>query len=174
MKNQQILRQLGQTDRDKEKRLREAREEVKEIKRAIFEEKELTEVERELPEHDALITKHHLRHARRVQDTGRRMGATVDRLPIHKGEKAYHQKDHRVPKKLEFEGPLDKLIEKYGPAEADEYFSLGQHQKYQKKVNRETGGIEYWNINDGEREYPPQTVAEQLKHKIRQALREPK
>ncbi len=172
MGNKQVLRRINQGLSNQEHRQEQAREEVRDIKESILSEQKRNEIEVELPEHDALITRHHLRHARRVQSAGRRLGETVDRLPIHSGSTPYHQRGHRVPKSTEFEAQLLTLIEKYGVEEADEHFSLGQHTKYEKKINSRTGMLEYWNVNTGEREYPVEAPAEKLKHLINQSLRE--
>jgi len=169
MATKNVLRKLNQSQADREKRREEAREEVKQIKESVFRDLDEASAERDLPEHDALVTKHHLRHARRVQSAGRRLGETVDRLPIHQGE--YHQKGHRDPKKVEFEAPLLALVAKYGPDTAGEHFSLGQHQKYERVVKPE-GSVEYWNVLTGQREYPEETVIEAFKHRVQQLLRE--
>lgn len=172
MANKQVLRRINQSLSDQERRQEQAREDVRVIKRSILEDKEQNAIEIELPEHDALLTRHHFRHARRIQSAGRRLGETVDRLPIHTGDKPYHQKSHRVPKSTEFEGQLLTLVEKYGVEEASEHFSLGQWTKYEKRSNTKTSETEYWNIKTGEREYPVTTPIEKLKHRINHSLRE--
>jgi len=171
MRARTVLRQRAQDVSDQEKRRNEARKEIQGIKKSVLNDKARTAFEDELPEHDALITKHHLRHARRVTSAGRRLGATIDRLPIHHGSRPYRQKDARRPRSVEFEGTLLVLIERHGLQEIINHFSMGQHQKYELIVDDGTGlVVGVWNSRVQEREYPPLTVAEKLSYLIHHAM----
>jgi len=119
----------------------------------------------DVPEEEDLITKRHLRAARGVMSAGARLGATIDRLPIHKGDKPYHQKGYRRPKAIAFEATLPKLIETYGPFEAFDHMSNGQLVKYELKVIGNK--IEVWNTVTGDREYPEASLLDTLREKIR-------
>jgi len=172
MSTRDILRIHGQDERDKEARKAVAVREYKELKASIIREYKQTEIEKELPELDGLVTKQHLRHARRIMSSGRRIGPTVDRLPIHTGSKTYHQANYRAPKDFEFEGPILALVEKYGPTDAAMHFSFGQIRKYNQQVNPKTEVIEFWNVITGEREYPVMSLAEKLVFRIAHETRE--
>ncbi|KKW10426.1 MAG: hypothetical protein UY48_C0038G0026 [Candidatus Gottesmanbacteria bacterium GW2011_GWB1_49_7] len=116
------------------------------------------EIIRELPEEAALLTKRHLRAARSVKSAGDRLGATIDRLPIHAGQ--HHQRGYRHPRIIEFEGPLVALVEKYGPSEAFEHMSQGQLTKYQLADHK--GSFEIRNVRTGEVEWPKPSPARRL------------
>ena len=169
MNNKQLLRSLAQSSSDKIRRQEAARKEVSEIKQSVLRHEQQTAAERELPELEGLITKQHLRHARRVMSDGKHRGATIDRLPIYQGNGQYHQKDHRDPKSTEFEAPLAALIVRYGAERVVEHFSLGQHMKYQLRLTV-NGATEIWNIGSGKREYPAETAVSRLMFMINASL----
>ena len=88
---------------------------------------------------------------RRQQELASRLGPAAERLPIlTPEEQAERAKGKPKRKKLEFEGPIEKLIEKYGdPEEVFKHLSLGQHMKYELKDGKifEKGKL----IFDGEK-----------------------
>ncbi len=69
------------------------------------------------------------------------MGPAAERLPIiSKEEQEQRQKDRPKRRKIEFEGPIEKLIEKYkDPREVFKHLSIGQLMKYE--LDEETGCI---------------------------------
>jgi hypothetical protein len=90
---------------------------------------------------------------RRQQEYASRLGPAAERLPIiSKEESARRDRDRPKKKTYEFEGPIDKLLEKYEtPKEAFNHMSMGQLMKYE--LDEETGCI-YENgklIFDGEK-----------------------
>jgi hypothetical protein len=67
-------------------------------------------------------------HYRRKQEFASRLGPASERLPI------------RTKEQISFEGPIEKLIEKYkDPKEVFVHLSIGQLMKYE--LNEETGCI---------------------------------
>lgn len=169
--SKQILRTINQDQVSQINRREAAKKEYRELKQSIISDSRRNEVEKELPELDGLVTKSHLRHARRVVAEGKALGETIDRLPIHQGKTPYHQKGHRVPRSTEFEAQLLELIKRYGPEKAADHFSLGQHTKYEQR-SKSDGSIEFWNVNNGEREFPVFTVAERLVYGLRESLKD--
>lgn len=90
---------------------------------------------------------------RRQQEYASRLGPATERLPIiTKEESARRERDRPQRKTYEFEGPIEKLIEKYkSPKEAFNHMSLGQLMKYELD---ETSGCIYEKgklIFDGEK-----------------------
>ena len=114
-----ILRKAGRDDL-KEKEQKKFREKADEVA-ALYEGEEKTELE-----------KRHDRY-RKQQEYASRLGPGVDRLPIiSKEEQARREKSRPTRKRIEFEGPIEKLIEKYkDPKEVFEHLSLGQLMKYE-------------------------------------------
>lgn len=90
-------------------------------------------------------------HFRRQQEFASRLGPAAERLPVMTSEeKERREKAKRNAKQHQFEGPLEKLIEKYrDPEEVFKHLSLGQLVKYELKEGKiyEKGKLIY----DGER-----------------------
>ena len=86
------------------------------------------------------LEKRHDRY-RRQQEYASRLGPAAERLPIiSKEEREQRQKDRPKRRKIEFEGPIEKLIEKYkDPKEVFNHLSIGQLMKYE--LDEETGCI---------------------------------
>ena len=84
-----------------------------------------------------------LRHDRyrRKQEFASRLGPASERLPILSQEEVTRQQKGRVQRrKIAFEGPIEKLIEKYqDPKEVFNHLSIGQLMKYH--LDEETGCI---------------------------------
>ena len=80
-------------------------------------------------------------HYRRKQEFASRLGPTSERLPIRtKEEIEAMKKDRPQRRQISFEGPIEKLIEKYkDPKIVFEHLSIGQLMKYE--LNEETGCI---------------------------------
>jgi hypothetical protein len=90
---------------------------------------------------------------RRQQEYASRLGPAAERLPIiSREESARRERDRPKKKSYEFEGPIEKLIEKYDTLkEAFDHMSMGQLMKYELD---EAAGCVYENgklIFDGER-----------------------
>ena len=85
---------------------------------------------------DELLTDSEKRHEqyRRRQAMGGKFPPAAERLPIMTSEER-EQRDRNRPKwhATSFEGPIEKLIEKYGPdlIEVQRHLSLGQSMKYE-------------------------------------------
>lgn len=132
----EFLRKMGETtavDRDREAWRRRAEEVASDL------EGDKTEVEKK---HD---------HFRRQQEFASRLGPASERLPVISAEE-HERRDKAKPlnKKMEFEGPIEKLIGKYrDPAEVFKHLSLGQLMKYELKEGKiyEKGKLLY----DGEK-----------------------
>ena len=96
-----------------------------------------------LAEDDEDLTPSELRHDRyrRKQEFASRLGPTSERLPIMSAEEiAQKQKDRPKRREIKFEGPSEKLIEKYkDPKEVFNHLSIGQLMKYH--LDEETGCI---------------------------------
>jgi len=90
-------------------------------------------------------------HFRRQQEFASRLGPAAERLPVMTAEaKERREKAKTRGKKLQFEGPIEKLIEKYrNPEEVFRHLSLGQLMKYELKEGKiyEKGKMIY----DGEK-----------------------
>ena len=90
-------------------------------------------------------------HFRRQQEFASRLGPAAERLPVMTSEeKERREKAKRNTKPLQFEGPIEKLIEKYrDPEEVFKHLSLGQLMKYELKEGKiyEKGKL----IFDGEK-----------------------
>jgi len=80
-------------------------------------------------------------HYRRKQEFASRLGPTSERLPIRtKEEIEAMKKDRPQRRQISFEGPIEKLIEKYkDPKIVFKHLSIGQLMKYE--LNEETGCI---------------------------------
>ena len=89
------------------------------------------------------LTPSELRHDRyrRKQEFASRLGPTSERLPIMSAEEIERkQKDRPKRREIKFEGPIEKLIEKYqDPKEVFNHLSIGQLMKY--NLDEETGRI---------------------------------
>ncbi len=122
-----ILRQAGR-DNLKEKEQEKFRDKADQVA-AFYEGEEKTEVE-----------KQHDRYRKR-QEYASRLGPAAERLPIlSKEEQAQREKAKPTRKRIEFEGPIEKLIEKYkDPKVVFEHLSLGQLMKYE--LDEKTGCI---------------------------------
>lgn len=72
---------------------------------------------------------------RRQQEFASRLGPAAERLPMISVEQREQREKAKLSvKKLEFEGPIEKLIEKYrDPKEVFKHLSLGQLMKYELK-----------------------------------------
>ena len=95
----------------------------------LYEEEDKTELEKR---HDRF---------RARQERASRLGPAAERLPIlTKEEKERREKERPQRRQLKFEGPIEKLIEKYkDPKEVFQHLSMGQLMKYE--LNEETGCI---------------------------------
>ena len=122
-----ILRKAGR-DTLREKEQEKFRDKADEVA-SLYEQEEKTELE-----------KRHDRY-RKQQEYASRLGPAAERLPIlSKEEQARREKSKPAHKRIEFEGPIEKLIEKYGdPKEVFEHLSLGQLMKYE--LDEKTGCI---------------------------------
>lgn len=96
-----------------------------------------------LAEDDEDKTASEVRHDRyrRKQEFSSRLGPTSERLPIMSKEQIQKQaKDRAKRRTIQFEGPIEKLLEKYGdPKEVFNHLSHGQLMKYE--LDEETGCI---------------------------------
>jgi hypothetical protein len=90
-------------------------------------------------------------HFRRQQEFASRLGPAAERLPMMTSEeKERREKAKLNTKKHAFEGPIEKLIQKYvDPEEVFRHLSLGQLMKYELKDGKiyEKGKMIY----DGEK-----------------------
>ena len=95
----------------------------------LYEEEDKTELEKR---HDRF---------RARQERASRLGPAAERLPIlTKEESERREKERPQRRQLKFEGPIEKLIEKYkDPKEVFQHLSMGQLMKYE--LNEETGCI---------------------------------
>ena len=88
------------------------------------------------------IEKRHDRYRRR-QEYASQLGPAAERLPIltkEEQEKRAKERSKRAGRKLAFEGPIEKLLEKYKePKEVFNHMSMGQLMKYE--LEAETGRI---------------------------------
>lgn len=86
------------------------------------------------------LEKRHDRFRQR-QEYASRLGPAAERLPIlTKEEQERREKERPVRRKIQFEGPIEKLIEKYkDPREVFNHLSMGQLMKYE--LDEETGCI---------------------------------
>ncbi len=123
-----IMRKAGNDDLKEEERERFRRkaEEVGEYYENV---EEKTELE-----------KRHDRY-RRQQEYASRLGPAAERLPIlSKEEQERREKEKPKRRQLQFEGPIEKLIQKYeDPRVVFEHLSLGQLMKYE--LDEKTGCI---------------------------------
>ena len=78
---------------------------------------------------------------RRQQEYASRLGPAAERLPIISKEESERRGRERPKRRTyEFEGPIEKLIEKYqDPKEVFNHLSLGQLMKYE--LDEESGCI---------------------------------
>ena len=78
---------------------------------------------------------------RRQQEYASRLGPAAERLPILTKEESEKRERERPKRRTyEFEGPIEKLLEKYGDSkEVFNHMSLGQLMKYE--LDEETGSI---------------------------------
>ena len=86
------------------------------------------------------LDQNHDRYRRR-QEYASRLGPAAERLPIiSKEEQERREKERPKRRQIQFEGPIEKLIEKYrDPEVVFEHLSLGQLMKYD--LDKETGCI---------------------------------
>ena len=86
------------------------------------------------------VEKRHDRY-RRQQEFAGRLGPAAERLPIlTEEERVRREKERPKRRKIEFEGPIGKLIEKYkDPKEVFNHLSIGQLMKYE--LDEATGCI---------------------------------
>ncbi len=78
---------------------------------------------------------------RKQQEYASRLGPTAERLPIlSKEETERRARERPKRRKYAFEGPIEKLLEKYGdPKEVFNHLSRGQLMKYE--LDEKTGAI---------------------------------
>lgn len=78
---------------------------------------------------------------RRQQEYASRLGPAAERLPILTDEERERRERERPKRRTyEFEGPIEKLLEKYGDSkEVFNHMSLGQLMKYE--LDEESGAI---------------------------------
>lgn len=121
------MRKAGSDDlKDQERsKFREKAAEISEL----YEQEEKTELEKR---HDRF---------RARQERASRLGPAAERLPIlTPEEKERREKERPQRRQLKFEGPIEKLIEKYkDPKEVFQHLSMGQLMKYE--LDEETGCI---------------------------------
>ena len=86
------------------------------------------------------LEKRHDRY-RRQQEFASRLGPAAERLPILSREESERRRKERPKRRrIEFEGPIEKLIEKYvDPKEVFKHLSIGQLMKYE--LDERTGCI---------------------------------
>ena len=86
------------------------------------------------------LEKRHDRFRQRQEYTSR-LGPAAERLPIlTREERERRDKERPARRDIQFEGPIEKLIEKYkDPKEVFNHLSLGQLMKYE--LQAETGCI---------------------------------
>ena len=123
-----IMRKAGNDDlkEGERERFRRKAEEVGEYYENVEEKSELE--------------KRHDRY-RRQQEYASRLGPAAERLPIlSKEEQERREKEKPKRRQLQFEGPIEKLIQKYeDPRVVFEHLSLGQLMKYE--LDEKTGCI---------------------------------
>lgn len=78
---------------------------------------------------------------RRQQEYASRLGPAADRLPILSRKETERRARERPKRRTyQFEGPIEKLLEKYGdPKEVFNHMSMGQLMKYE--LDEKTGAI---------------------------------
>lgn len=123
-----IMRKMGNDElKDQEQeRFRQKADEVSEYYDNVGEKSELEK------RHDRF---------RQRQEYASRLGPAAERLPIlTKEERERREKERPVRRSIQFEGPIEKLIEKYeDPKEVFNHMSHGQLMKYE--LVEETGCI---------------------------------
>ncbi len=133
-----ILRKLGEDGAQDRERDR-WRKRAEEVASDYYSEGDKSETEKK---HD---------HFRRQQEFASRLGPAAERLPVMTAEEKERREKAKVSsKKHQFEGPIEKLIEKYrNPEEVFKHLSLGQLMKYELKEGKiyEKGKLIY----DGEK-----------------------
>ena len=129
-----VLRKLGTDnglDQERQQRLNREVEEEQQKRKAKGAEQD-TSFET-VP--DEMLTETEKRHEkyRRQQAMAGRFTPAVERLPIMTAEeRAAHNKDRPKWQQTSFEGPIEKLIEKYQDlAEVQRHLTLGQSMKYE-------------------------------------------
>ena len=115
------------------------RDDVREREREKWSEREgdlLSHKEREEDKDE--VEKRHDQYRRR-QEYASRLGPAAERLPILSKEESERRARERPKRRTyEFEGPIEKLLEKYGdPKEVFNHMSMGQLMKYE--LDEETG-----------------------------------
>lgn len=124
----EIMRKMGDDElKDKEQeRFRKKAEDVSEYYDNVGEKSELEK------RHDRF---------RQRQEYASRLGPAAERLPIlTKEERERRERERPVRRAIRFEGPIEKLIEKYkDPKEVFNHMSHGQLMKYE--LVEETGCI---------------------------------
>ena len=107
---------------------------------------------------DELLTESEKRHEkyRRQQAMAGRFTPAAERLPIMTAEeRAAHNKDRPKWQQTSFEGPIEKLIEKYKDlAEVQRHLTLGQSMKYEFTTDGQVLDKEGNVIFDGEKIVP--------------------
>ena len=122
--------------------MREAdREEIRQADRERWMKRLEEDPEYGNPEADKTHTEARHDRYRRQQEFAGRLGPAAERLPILTAEEAERrQKERPQRKRIEFEGPIEKLIEKYkDPKEVFNHLSIGQLMKYE--LDEESGCI---------------------------------
>jgi hypothetical protein len=115
-------------------------DDIKEQERAKFRERAAEISELYEQEEKTELEKRHDRFRAR-QERASRLGPAAERLPIlTPEEKERREKERPQRRQLKFEGPIEKLIEKYkDPKEVFQHLSMGQLMKYE--LDEETGCI---------------------------------
>ena len=153
-----VLRKLGTDFNIEEERERRLEQDTAEARQRVRpEDKRDDQGLSEIPEE--LLTESEKRHEqyRRKQAMAGRVTPAAERLPIMTAEER-QARDKNRPKwrATSFEGPIEKLIEKYGDLEdVERHLTLGQSMKYEftpdGKVLDKDGNVIY----DGERLVTP-------------------
>ena len=108
-------------------------DDVKEREQAKWQERteeHLSQIEKDANKDE--IEKRHDKF-RRQQEYASHLGPAAERLPIlSKEEQERRAKERSKKRKMQFEGPIEKLLEKYkDPKEVFSHMSMGQLMKYE-------------------------------------------
>jgi len=155
-----VLRKIGtdfSLDEEREGRLEREAEEARSRMQAEGRPKDDGEGLSSVPEE--MLTESEKRHSqyRRRQAMGGEFSPAAERLPIMTTEERV-ERDKNRPKwrATSFEGPIEKLIEKYGDLEeVQRHLTLGQSMKYEFTDDGQILDIEGNLIYDGEKIVTP-------------------
>ena len=129
-----VLRRLGTDNNlDNERQQRLAREMEEERQRRKDQGSDQDTGFEAIPEEDKTESEKRHEKYRRQQAMAGRFTPAAERLPIMTAEeRAAHNKNRPKRHQTEFEGPIEKLIEKYQDlAEVQRHLTLGQSMKYE-------------------------------------------